>query len=174
MTPLKTNIANLVFPESLPVAARFELKNLKVTDLINGSIFNVGGSPDLDMLFTRFEFEGIVVKGTLYSRDKHRDRPTMKGSPENPGLMISTGDWSISLNRNQMMDREFNSRLVLYMTHMLAFRNSVCLSYGVFLWSDYSRRQAQVLAGFDMPSYDDLVKISTAWQDMRRLPPGGD
>jgi hypothetical protein len=163
LLPLKANFNNLVLPESLPAAGRFEFtKNLKVRDLINGSTFFVGGSPDPDTFFTEFEFEGVVIKGTLYSQAKYPDRPMVRGSPDNPSLMISVYAWSRSFASNKMIDREFNSRLAVYMAHMIAFRNSVCFSYRVFLWGGFRETNAS----FDMPSDDDLLNISTAWQNI--------
>jgi hypothetical protein len=170
LSPLRTNFANLVFPESLPATDRFEFtKNFSVRDLVNGSTFAFLGSPEPEVSYTKFEFDGFVVDGTAIIRAKYPDRPVVKGSSKTPSLMISAYRWGISLDSHNMIDREFNSRLVLYMAHMIAFRNSVCFPYRTFLWSDYGRWQARVLA-FDMPSDDDLTGISGAWQDMRNLP----
>jgi hypothetical protein len=63
-----------------------------------------------------------------------------------------------------MTDREFNSRLVLYMTHMIAFSNAVSLQARAFLWSDYNLvRQRYGIPPFDMPSDQELITISAAW-----------
>jgi hypothetical protein len=167
LTSSKTNLANLVFPESLPVPGRFEFtKNFRVRDLVNGSTLAFSGSPDPSMSYLQFEFDGCAIEGSLHVQPKYPEKPTVRGSPDNPILMISAYAWSISFGALNMADREFNSALVLYTTHMIAFRNAVSFPYRIFLWSDYSRRQPKVLAAFDMPSDDNLVAISAAWQDM--------
>jgi hypothetical protein len=165
---LNTSLANLVLPQSLPAAGRFEwTKGRMVRDLVNGSTFRFVGSPEPEVDVMKFEYAGTVIEGELIDRTKYPDRPKLKGSPDNPGLMISAYRWSVSFNSHKMVDREFNSRLVLYMTNMIAFRNSVCFSYAVFLWSDYSvRPQPKVLATFDMPSDDELLKISATWRNI--------
>jgi hypothetical protein len=167
VTSLEAILANLDLPQSLPDVGRFEFtQNLLVRDIVNASTLRVGGSHDQDVSYLEFNSNCVSIKGSLFVQPKYPDRPIVRGSSENPSLMISAYAWSISVGSNNMVDREFNSRLVLYMTHMIAFRNSVCFPYRIFLWSDYSRRQPKVLAAFDMPSDDDLIAISAAWQNM--------
>ena len=156
---------NLVLPNLLPETGRFELReSRRVVDVANGATLQVSSTKEMDTFGVEFQFESLSIRGTLQREPKYPERPIVRESPENPTLRIMVHPWFESFRSQQMADRQFNSRLVLYMTHMIAFGNAISLEARAFLWSDYNLvRKRYEIPPFDMPSDQELITISAAW-----------
>jgi hypothetical protein len=109
---------------------------------------------------TVFRFEDFELKGMLSFELKHPEL----GSDDpikNPGLKILSSPWDSEFRQKEMTDRAFNTRLVRYIIHMIAFDRAKNAPRKIFLWSDFdqfSRRRGETL--FEMPSDAELLKIS--------------
>jgi hypothetical protein len=152
-----------VLPSELPAAGRLQLSRLnQVEDTVNGAALWFLGTQDPDYVQIKFEFEDLRIEGSLYYESKHPE-VSAKGL-ENPGMQIATTTWISSLRNSHMADREFNSRLVGYMAHMIAYWASKNLSYEIYLWSDFDAVRARLgSVPFDMPPDSELLLISAAW-----------
>jgi hypothetical protein len=121
----------------------------------------IDSGPQLEYRLAKYSSPEVSMEMEIAIRRKFPSEPVVANDPENPCIMISTGYLNRALQKRNMRDVEYNTRLVKYLIRMIAFINKhYPLCTAPFLWSDYEKLPKNIDLLYRMPSDEELLTIS--------------
>ena len=127
----------------------------------SGATMVINSSPQIEYKSVEFSSPEVTLDLEIVIRRKFSDLPNFPNDPTNPSLMVSAGYLNLALRKRNLLDFNNNTTLVRFILRMVAFINKKYpLSTSPFLWSDYDDLAKRLSFVYQMPSDEELLKIS--------------
>lgn len=127
----------------------------------SGATMVINSGPQIEYYSVEFSSPTVVLDLEIVIRHKFIDRPIIPKDSANPSVMVSAGYLNFALRKRKLFDFNNNTTLVRFIINMIAFINKKYpLSVSPFLWSDYDDLVGKLSFLYQMPSDDELLKIS--------------